>query len=192
MLSGVWYEFMRQRIDFPVNRRLVLTPGPKPALCEGLDIASLVGGVELFKGMPVDEVELLARCSAIRVYAPETRIVERGQSGSTMFLIASGRVAVSLENGVEVARLGPGDVFGEMALLTGEPRTADVTAVDPATCLEIDREAFRMVLEKNPALLANVHRVFEERVSQQRDANRRDSHELAEGLFACFRRIFFE
>jgi len=192
VLSGVWYEFMRQRIEFPMTRRQILPSRRKTASYTAeFDIESLLGGASLFKGMPLEDLELLAQCAAIRSYQPQVRIVERGQTGTTMFIITAGEVSVSDINGNEVVRLGPGNVFGEMALLTGEPRTADVTAVVPVTCLEIDRDAFRLVLQKNPTLLANVHRVFEERVSQHRNASHKGEQESTRKLFKHFRRIFW-
>jgi len=192
VLSGAWYEFMRQRIEFPMTRRQILPARRKTAsYTDELDIESLVSGASLFKGMPLEELELLAQCAAIRVYQPQAHIVERGQTGTTMFIIAAGEVSISGTNGTEVARLGPGNVFGEMALLTGEPRTANVTAVDPVTCLEIDREAFRLVLEKSPVLLANVHRVFEERASQHRDMPHKGAPKSSKKLFKHFQRIFW-
>ncbi len=107
-----------------------------------------------------------------------------------MFIIAAGHVAVRLGD-TELSRLGPGDVFGEMALLTGEPRQADVVALEPVSCLEVDREAFRGVLEKNPVLLNNVNRAFKERVEKMRGSARQEAEESAEGLFERFRRIFW-
>jgi small-conductance mechanosensitive channel len=189
VLSGVWYEFKKQGIEFPVNRHMLVTRR-KPACSAADNAVALMSGIKLFEGMRLEELELLAQCSAIRAYPPEARIVERGQTGVTMFIIIDGEVSVSLM-GRELSRLGPGDVFGEMALLTGEPRQADVTALAPVSCLEVDREAFRGVLEKNPLLVANVTRVFKERESQNRDATRCEAADSAEGLFERFRRIFW-
>jgi len=189
VLSGVWYEFKKQGIEFPVSRRMLLTRS-KPAIRAAGDALCLMGGIELFKGMRPDELELLAQCAALRSYPPEARIVERGQTGVTMFIIIDGQVSVSLE-GRELSRLGPGEVFGEMALLTGEPRQADVTALVPVSCLEIDREAFRGVLEMSPLLVANVTRVFKERESQMQDSSRGEADGSAQGLFERFRRIFW-
>jgi len=153
-------------------------------------VAGLLGGVGLLKGMRPDELDLLVQCAAIRTYPPGARIVEQGHGGVTMFIIAEGEVSV-VRDGQELSRLGQGDVFGEMALLTGEPRQADVTAVTPVRCLEVDREAFRGVMDKNPVLVANVTSIFQEREAQMRHATRVDNHESAQGLFDRFRRIFW-
>lgn len=189
VLSAVWYEFRKQGIDFPMSRQMVVS-GRRIACVAGQGISELVKGIGLFDGMQPDELELLVQCAAIRTYAPDARIVERGQSGTTMFILTAGHVAVRLGE-TELSRLGPGDVFGEMALLTGEPRQADVVAVEPVSCLEVDREAFRVVLEKNPVLMANVTKVFKEREEKNRGASGQGGEQSEEGLIDRFRRIFW-
>ncbi|GFK92361.1 Miniconductance mechanosensitive channel MscM [Fundidesulfovibrio magnetotacticus] len=189
VLSAVWYEFHKQGIEFPMARRRLVT-GPRKAPQKHGDLTELLSGVGLLEGMREDELELIVQCAAVRTYPPGASIVEQGQGGTTMFLIAEGEVAVA-RDGRELTRLGQGDLFGEMALLTGEPRQADVTAVTPVRCLELDREAFRGVMDKNPQLVANVTRVFQEREAQMRQAPRPDGEASAQGLFDRFRRIFW-
>ncbi|MBI4806378.1 MAG: mechanosensitive ion channel [Desulfovibrio sp.] len=189
VLSAVWYEFRKQGIDFPMSRQMVVS-GRRMTGATNQEISKLVTGAGLFEGMLPDEIDLLMQCAAIRTYVPDARIVERGQGGTTMFIIASGHVAVRLGE-TELSRLGPGDVFGEMALLTGEPRQADVVAVEPVSCLEVDREAFRVVLEKNPVLMGNVTRIFKEREEKMRGTALRSGEESETGLLERFRKIFW-
>jgi len=189
VLSLVWYEFKKQCIEIPMRRRQL--SGARKAACAAPgDVLRLVSGVGLFAGMQPDELDLLAQCAAIRTFLPETSIMERGQTGTTMFILVAGRVSVSID-GNELSKLGPGDVFGEMAMLTGEPRLADVTALEPVSCLEIDREAFRGVLEKNPILVSNVTRIFQERVDKMRASTQAESVESTQSLLDRFRSIFW-
>lgn len=189
VLSSVWYEFKKCGIAFPMPRRM-LTGTPKAHAISPENIVGLVKDVGLFTGMPPEDITLLAECSAARSFPPAARIVEQGQSGSTMFIIVRGQVAVE-SGGKEITRLGPGEVFGEMALLTGEPRQADVVALEPVSCLEVDREAFRGVLEKNPLLVENVNRIFREREALRTQHIADDKNLSAQGLFETFRRIFW-
>jgi len=189
VLTAVWYEFSKQGIDFPMNRQMMVS-GRTVQQPPATGVIELLSGIELFKGMRPDERELLIRCAAIRTYAPDTRVVERGQAGTTMFIITSGRVAVRLGD-TELSRLGPGDVFGEMALLTGEPRQADVVALEPVSCLEVDREAFQGVLEINPVLVANVTKAFQEREKKNRSSVSQGQGDSAQGLLERFRKIFW-
>jgi small-conductance mechanosensitive channel len=189
VLSAVWYEFRKQGIELPMRRQEQFTGG-ESACAPPFDLLELVKGVGLFRGMREGEIELLAQCAAVRTFAPGMRVVERGEAGHTMFIIASGSVSVRLGE-KELSRLTAGDVFGEMALLTGEPRQADVVALEPVTCLEVDREAFRGVLDKNPVLVENVTRSFRERESFVRGSLRHDEDESAHSLFESFKRLFW-
>ena len=91
------------------------------------------------------------------IYAAGEVIVREGAHGNSMFLVMRGEAAVTLANtSGEVARLHDGDFFGEMSLLTGEPRTATVTAVTECRLLEIGVEAFRRVALADPAIVEQV------------------------------------
>jgi CRP-like cAMP-binding protein len=70
---------------------------------------------------------------------------------------------------VELARLGPGEVFGEMALMTGEPRTATVRAASPSALLVIDHSALRQVLARAPELAGRLSLVMAERNARAAD-----------------------
>jgi len=189
VISSAWYEFKKQGIEFPMGRRMVVG-GRRSELSQADGMAGLIAGIGLFEGMRPDELELLVQCAAVRTFAPQARIVERGQGGTTMFILVEGHVSVRLHDR-ELSRLGPGDVFGEMALLTGEPRQADVVALEPVSCLEVDREAFRGVLDKAPILVGNVTRAFREREAKMKTHAGTAPEESADGLFERFRKIFW-
>jgi CRP-like cAMP-binding protein len=76
--------------------------------------------------------------------------VRRGERGDCMYFIASGEVEIELDP--EPLRLGPGDFFGEIALLTGAPRTATVVAVEACTLLRLDIVEFRELMGRRPDL----------------------------------------
>jgi len=79
-----------------------------------------------------------------------------GEPGDFLFLVTAGEVAVRVATGGglerEVARLGAGDFFGEMSLMTGERRSATVTAATPVECYLLDKAAFETVLRGRPAV----------------------------------------
>src|SRR3546814_11121732 len=97
---------------------------------------------------------------------PGERIIRVGDDGDAAFFISGGKVEVSV--GGRHIPLGPGDFFGEMALLTGEPRTADVTALDYTPLLAFDRAAFEQFLATNPPIKAVVDDVSHERLQKNR------------------------
>lgn len=82
-------------------------------------------------------------------------IVTEGEPGDSMFVIVRGRVAVSVGGGddpVSLAELGPGDFFGESALLSGRPRTATIRALAPTECLSLSRDAFETLAASHPRM----------------------------------------
>jgi len=188
LLSAIWYEFKKQGIDFPAPRMNLLRASKDSCLVVK-DMAGVIASIGMFEGLSREDLELLVQCSAVRTFAPGVVVMEHGRPGTTMFIIVSGSVSVSV-GGKELSVLGPGEIFGEMALLTGLPRQADVTAIEPATCLEVDREAFRGVMDKAPVLVANVNRVFREREASIMRSPGMGS-DSADGLFDMFRRIFW-
>jgi CRP-like cAMP-binding protein len=86
-------------------------------------------------------------------FAPGAKIITQGTAGTGLFVIAAGEVEVSVAKGGEsvvVANLGPGDVFGEIALMHDQPTTATVTARGNVGALFLPRAEFQKVLEGNP------------------------------------------
>jgi cAMP-dependent protein kinase regulator len=90
----------------------------------------------------IDEVRALAD---LRALDPGTEIVRQGQAGDEFFVLGSGE-AVVRRGGADVARLGPGDFFGELALFDDAPRNATVVAESGVTVLAIGRAGFRTLL----------------------------------------------
>jgi hypothetical protein len=108
---------------------------------------------EIFRGVPVENMlQLVHRMNRI-VVPPGTVVVREGDSGDSLFLLASGRVGVSRSVGGRTIRYGSysaGISFGEMGLLTGRPRAADVVAETDVTAWHLDGEVFRELAKSNP------------------------------------------
>ncbi len=188
--SGIWYEFKKRDIEIPFPVR-TLIPVKKQAPEVKNNALELLHTIQLFEGMRAEELDTLLRFSDIRSYPPQTRIVVNGGVDTTFYVILSGRVAVRRADQL-LAELTSGQFFGEMALLTGEPRSADVVALEQTQCLLIDREGFRVVLEQNPQVINNVNDIFSQRHSANRSASQTGTviQEVHETLLSRFRRIF--
>jgi CRP-like cAMP-binding protein len=108
-------------------------------------------GVPLLADLGAEPLERIARMAS-EFEAPENLVlIERGQVGSGMFILKEGEVVVELRNGD--VRLGPGEYFGEMALLSeGGKRTARVRTLTPVRCLAIGRADFTALLHEEPRL----------------------------------------
>ena len=95
-----------------------------------------------------------------RLCAPETIIVREGDPGDSLFIVESGLVEVFLHSATGettvLTRLGPGEAFGEMSVLTGEPRSAGVRAIAPTVVRVVPREGFLQAAAETPLLLFNL------------------------------------
>jgi CRP-like cAMP-binding protein len=101
--------------------------------------------IPLFAELPKREFEILARNADVVEVPAGTELIREGESGREFFAIAEGEVEVS-QAGTPIATEEKGDVFGEIALLHGIPRTATVTATEPSRLFVVDQRAFRSLL----------------------------------------------
>jgi predicted acylesterase/phospholipase RssA/CRP-like cAMP-binding protein len=146
--------------------------------------AGPLGHTPLFGALPQAALDEIGALMRQRTFKARSTICRAGDPGESLFLITEGLAEcfvgdLDAESRRAVARLRRGDVFGEIALVTGEPRSATVVASVPTTVLELDREAFGTAVARHPALLANLNHILGRRVLQadRREALRRRSGE---------------
>ncbi len=128
---------------------------------------ALLRQAALFARLPALPLERLAARMAPREVAAGTIVVTEGHPGETAYLVASGRVEVTTHD-AHVAELGPGDVFGEIALLRDVPRTATVTALEPALLYTVEREDFLAAVTGHAPTSAGAGAVVTARLEQLR------------------------
>jgi CRP/FNR family transcriptional regulator, cyclic AMP receptor protein len=125
--------------------------------------AEALGLCPFFAGLSRRELgELVKRTEDLEVDAGKV-LAEEGRTGSEFFVIVEGEVSVT-KDGKEIRSLGPGDFFGEIALIEDRPRTATVTAKTPLRFFVLTRQNFRTLLQQQPELEEKVMRALEERV----------------------------
>ncbi len=125
-----------------------------PPLDLGLRAEQLIRSFPMFAGLDETELEAVVRVLRPRLLVPDEMIVRKGERGRSMFFIASGAVEVVLP--AQRIRLGSGDFFGEMALLSRGPRTADVVSLGYGRALELARADFRRFLRDYPRARAEI------------------------------------
>jgi CRP-like cAMP-binding protein len=114
------------------------------------NLADQLKQVPLFSSLSQRQLKRLARNFKEREFRPGTSMVQQGHmSGVDFFVIAEGEASVSVD-GKEVARLKPGDHFGELALIGDRARSGTVTAEVPLRCLVIASWHFRSFVKDNP------------------------------------------
>jgi hypothetical protein len=116
--------------------------------------------IPLFSGIPEEElVSVLTAVRPERVHAGQV-VVKEGERGDTLYLVVQGNLRVSTKGqdgeDVPLAALGSGDFFGEVALLTGRPRTATVTALTDTELLALDRTTVDRLRAKHPQIEASL------------------------------------
>ncbi len=119
--------------------------------------AGLLVLTPLFEGLEATDLEELAALAAARSYPPGAMIFQKGDASHGLYVVERGQVKISSgsREGREIVLnlLGPGSVFGEVALVDGGQRTADATACDPVHVLVFDRSRLIPFLESRPALM---------------------------------------
>jgi small-conductance mechanosensitive channel/CRP-like cAMP-binding protein len=156
--TAIFYALARRGIEIPYPIQIEMSrEETSSAILTRNDMESLLGDVQIFASLSEDErKQLAARCREA-IYATGEMVVRQGEAGASMFVVYSGQVKVTIEPGNrEVARTDPGGFFGEMSLLTGDPRTATVSATCDAVLLEIPADGFRQIALAQPAVVEAV------------------------------------
>lgn len=114
------------------------------------DIVAALAETDLFGDLKKGQLELIARVTKTLNIAPATSLIEQGQNMTHMSVISSGEAVVTVD-GVEVGRVGPGDVIGELSLIDEANATATVSFPDGGTVWHLARTGFIPVWNKNQA-----------------------------------------
>jgi small-conductance mechanosensitive channel/CRP-like cAMP-binding protein len=176
----IWYHFRRHRIEIPFPIRTVHLhqaegrgAGTSETPAQRLERA--LRSIDLFRALSESELRLALQNFRHLHYAAGERIIEEGSPGDSFFVIDRGVVEVSkLLGGAPrvLAQLSEGHFFGEMALLTGEARSASVTARSDVDVYTIDKQGFEQIVVQNPHVTEDISSIL---------AARRDALSQAEG-----------
>jgi K+:H+ antiporter len=126
----------------------------------------LVDRFPLFAGLTSEQREVLLLHFETRTAEPGERIIRAGEKADSVYFVSEGEVEVSVSD--RRIKLGPGDFFGEMALISGLPRSADVTALDYSKFATLSRRDFRQFLSRYPDIRDHIAAV----TAQRREMNR--------------------
>lgn len=125
----------------------------------------LIGACSLFQGLDAAGLAAVAAAS-IEVDFPDQRVIARqGEIGTGFFVIVDGAVRV-VRDGSVIARMGPGEFFGELSVLDGGPRIAQVVADGPARCLALASWDFERVLREEPGVALSILRIVAGRLRE--------------------------
>lgn len=123
----------------------------------------LLARVPLFASLPRRHLRRVAEHADLVAFRPGEQIVREGEPGGTFYVIVEGE-AVVRQRGRRIGRLGPGDFFGEVSLLDGGPRTADVVAETAIVAIRVFKRAFDRLLREEPGVAARILHVVAARL----------------------------
>ena len=175
ILNGIWYKFGREnvKIPYPIQEQIELKPLDIKEAEElqrkkiEIDTADLFSKVDIFKNLTEDNKNWLAKRVSLLQFAANEKIVEQGGASGPMYVIKEGKCSVLVSDVTnadhEVASLGPTQIFGEMSVLTGAPRTATVKAATDVVCYEIDKSDMKDLFVMNSDAFNKVSEILIER-----------------------------
>lgn len=140
---------------------------------EKKEVIELLAKCDLLRHLPPDDIEGILRCVTSRHFGAGDVIFRAGDPGDALYIVERGRVEVLAEPnsggastgaaGKRFAELKPGNAFGEMALLSGQPRTATIRAIDDTDLLEISKKDFERLMASDPLMARAVEHLSHER-----------------------------
>jgi len=135
--------------------------------------ASPLAAISFFSELPAEELRAIESHANLKSYRKNTVIIEKGDETTSLYVLVSGRVKVYLANeeGRELLlhNLGPGEYFGELALLGGVPRTASVMSIEESKLLVISRQDFMAALNQRPEIAMGVIRFLVKKLQIETD-----------------------
>lgn len=123
--------------------------------------------MKIFSNFSDDELKEVARVAVEKIYPSNVAIIEENRESPGLFLTESGEVhvvkkmsPVSDMGRETIAKLGPGDHFGEMSLIDGKPASASVIASEPTICFVIKNEVYKKMIKEHPIIALKMYQFF--------------------------------
>ena len=152
-----------------------------------VDVISVLSTSDLFYGLANPSLERIASHLRSVTFPPDMVICREGDVGHSMYIIVDGSVSVSSNMGWgqrELDRKGPGAVFGEMALISNDVRSATVRSIEKTECLQLDSEAFDSLLDQDPIMAQRIAKIMTKRYSTL-------VHKTSNELLSAYRALIF-
>lgn len=207
--SRIWYQLQRAHLTIPAPIRTVQVQRAEIAERRNQEAgversASLLGQLPLFDDLSPEALRQLAAAARRELYDDGETLVREGEKGDSLFVIERGRVVISMSGQaigtgtINLAQMKEGDFFGEMSLLTGEPRSATVTAEGGCQVMVLTRDALAPMMSQDPDMATILSNALAERraeaaatIQDRQDRVReRDPQQSAESLLGRIRSFF--
>jgi small-conductance mechanosensitive channel/CRP-like cAMP-binding protein len=192
--TNVWYELKRRgiTIPFPIRTLQVQRKTALPFQEEQAEALSILRGERLFECLSEEQLNRVVQDARLKLFGRGEPVIEEGAAGDSMFVMLRGAANVFVsKNGskIQVATLSAGDCFGEMSLLTGEPRSATVRADGDCYVMEIGKPVMAEVLREAPSCMEKLSELLAQRKMETegalKEAGRTGEHALKERQYTA-------
>jgi small-conductance mechanosensitive channel/CRP-like cAMP-binding protein len=192
--TNIWYELKRQgiTIPFPIRTLRMERKSAPPVQDDQAEALSILRGEPLFECLSGEQLDHLVKQARLNIFGRGEPVIEEGAPGNSMFVLLRGEANVFVsKNGstIQVATLNAGDCFGEMSLLTGEPRSATVRAHRDCYVLEIGKPTMAEVLQSAPECLVQLSELLAQRKMETegilKEADRTGEHVLKQRQYTA-------
>ena len=174
----LWYALKREGFSFPFSVRDVrLTRASQTAPSTQIEetasltsICKLLQENPLFSVLSEQQIQKTIATSSICSYGPGEIIFNENETGDSLFMLMDGHVSIRSKEirrtSSEIAQLKRGDIFGEMTVFTGTPRSATIQSISKVDVLEVNRQAIAELIEEEPGLIESFGRLINARQAQ--------------------------
>lgn len=167
VMRKIWYRFKRDKIQIPFPIRDIYHHRPETYEEEIKKIIKVLRRTYFLQNLAETEYSNLAQKIKVEIFAQNETVFNQGDMGNTFYIIKDGRVQITIKNTCQEIvlqrELVPEDFFGEMSLLTGEPRSATIQALEDTELFVLEKEDLRELLETKPKIREEISRVLAER-----------------------------
>lgn len=179
----IGFEFKQEKEFATVQMKLLAAAQRKEKLKDIQHFAALLRSIQIFQPLSNDDLLDLATLLKMEKCPWGFPVLQKGDVGDHLYIILSGRVEVMDEDGVTLAEMGKGEVFGEMSLLSGENVTTTIMAAEPTELATLSKKNFRHMQVRFPALQVFFYKLLVARISA---INRQRAEELSSGMVGQF------
>lgn len=142
-------------------------------------VVNVLNKLPLFQSLEESNLRKVVSFLKLNKFEAGEQVIKKGDPGKNLFIIVSGRVEILNDDGLQIAKLGSGEVFGEMSILSGDPVIATVQVLEPTRVLYLDGDHFRKILNEFPSLQMYLACLLARRLA---DTNILMSEEFSSGM----------